>query len=207
MTAANLFGFTAASMAIALSPGPSWFYVMAATLADGKRGGTWAIAGNAAGILAHVVAVATGIAALLTIYPVAFAALKWGGVAFLFWLGIKTLRQGTSGAAVEAANPRSSLQIFRDGVVMAILNPKIAILMLALLPQFIVLERAALPQIGALGSVHILVASVTLFFVATFTHAIEERLRESPAWAARLRWFTGGALIFFAILLATMRGL
>ncbi len=182
---------------------------MAATLANGRRGGRLATFGNAVGILVHVVAVATGIAALLQVYPAAFQALKWAGVAFLGWLGLRTFMQppvevDLDEADVGRVGEKSGAGIFRDGVLMAVLNPKIAVLMLALLPQFVDFDSWALPQIATLGTIHVLVASITLTIVATFTVAIEQRLRDSPAWARALQWTTGAALLGFAIALALL---
>lgn len=134
----TLLIFTGAALVMNLSPGPSNFYVMSRSIAQGPLAGAVAAAGLAGGSLFHVVAATVGVAAILQHVPAAFAALKLLGAAYLVYLGIRhfmALRQGRAELTRSAARPHR--RIFLESALVEILNPKTALFFLALLPQFV----------------------------------------------------------------------
>lgn len=152
--------FLAASFILAVIPGPAVAYIVTRTLSQGRRAGLASVLGIALGNLGNAAAAAIGLAAVLAASSTVFAAVRWAGAAYLAFLGIRALRTRRSEAAASAAltSPR---RVFRDGFVVALLNPKTALFFAALLPQFIDPEVPALGQGAGLAGVFILMAVCT----------------------------------------------
>ena len=194
--------FAVVSLAIALAPGPSWIYVISSTVRQGRVAGLAAIAGNATGIICHVTAAALGLSAILHYSAVLYTALKWIGAIYLIYLATRIIR-GRSAALQQGCDKKTLRRVYRDGVLVNVLNPKVSLLMLALLPQFVDPSRGdTTAQIAAIGSIHVLIASCVLtLIVATLTRAASVITR-SPKAETTLRWITGTLLFAFGIRMA-----
>lgn len=157
-----LAGFVAAALVVLVIPGPAVLYILARSLGQGRRAGLVSVLGLSAGALVHVAAATAGLSAVLLTSAAAFTAIKLTGAAYLIYLGIRTLLTPPSAAAVAALPPRAMHRIFTDGVLVSILNPKIAIFFLAFLPQFVDPARGPVPhQILFLGLLYVALALVT----------------------------------------------
>ncbi len=131
--------FISAAALLSLSPGPDMAYILAQTARNGQRAGFAAMLGIWAGAFIHVLFAAAGLSAILATSATAFSLIKWIGAVYLVWLGVQAIR--SAGGDVNAAspvNPVSNYTIFRQGTLVATLNPKVAIFFLAFLPQFVV---------------------------------------------------------------------
>ena len=132
-----LIAFFIATAIFAYMPGPSTLYAAAQTIARGQRAGWYAALGIHLGGYFHVLAAALGLAVLFKAIPVFYVTLKFGGAAYLIWLGFKMFtsksRVDMSDLNVSAKSPRKA---FWESVTVEILNPKTAIFYLAFLPQF-----------------------------------------------------------------------
>lgn len=192
-------GFITVSLMIAMSPGPSWAYTISTTLGHGRKYGMIGNFGNSAGILCHALAVALGLAAVLQYSAPAFHALKFLGVAYLVYLALQTIRGSSNLDRVSEAPRTSAWIIFRNGAFASIFNPKISLLMLALLPQFVSPE-AKHPelQIAAMGAMHALVAGIVHTHLIFFTSGISERLKKSGRVQKVMRWATGAVFLGFS---------
>ncbi len=161
MDASNVAAFVIASTILLVVPGPAVTYVIARSLQDGRRVGLASVAGLHVGTSAHVAAAALGLSALLVASAHAYTTLRWGGAAYLIYLGIRTIRT----PAAEAGGPGASVtgrRAFRDGVVVNVLNPKLAVFFLAYLPQFTTPDAgSATVQLVVLGAIFIAVGIVT----------------------------------------------
>ena len=139
----NLALFSLTVFVLNATPGVDMAFTLLSTLRSGIRAGMAAAAGACAGCVVHTLAAAFGLAALMAASSAAFNAIKWAGAAYLLWLAIgmlrQTLRAGVATtASVTADTPsRSAAQVFRQGFLTNVLNPKVALFFLALLPQFI----------------------------------------------------------------------
>ncbi len=196
-------GFISVSLLVALSPGPSWVYSISTTLGHGRKAGMIGNLGNSTGILCHALAVALGLAALLQVSSVAFQTLKYFGVAYLVYLALQSLRGHTALRTQPSNGPTSLRRIFRNGALVSIFNPKISLLMLALLPQFV--DPAGIRpqlQIALMGASHALVAALVHTHVVFFSGAIASRMRTSNRLQRGLRWLTGSLFLGFGIRLA-----
>lgn len=139
--AAALALFMTAGLALNLAPGPDMLYVIARSVADGRRAGAAAALGIFAGCLVHIFAAAFGLAALLRLVPAAYLAVKYAGALYLLWVGARMIVQAQPGRPPTLE--RAALaRIFRQGAVTNLLNPKVALFFLAFLPQFVDAEAA-----------------------------------------------------------------
>ncbi len=126
----------------AMSPGPSLAVVSRHTLAGGRAAGSVAALAHGLAIGLYAFASISGIAALLTRSPTAFAALQWAGALWLAWLGLKALLSRPANEATETAPP-DHRGAARDGFLVAFLNPKVAVFFLALFSQVVGPETSA----------------------------------------------------------------
>lgn len=157
-----LTAFIAAALVVLVIPGPAVLYILARSLGQGRRAGLVSVLGLAAGALVHVAAATAGLSAILLASGTAFTAVKLIGAAYLMYLGIRTLLTSPPTSAVTAPPPRAMQRIFADGVLVSILNPKIAVFFLAFLPQFADPGRGRVPhQILFLGLLYVGLALLT----------------------------------------------
>ena len=137
MELTSFFAFLSASVLLTLAPGPDILYLLATSLSSGWRSGALLALGLCSGLIFHTLLVAGGVAAIIQASPFLFHLLKYAGAAYLLYLAYGSLRAGGSLplAATAAVKPAGSL--YRRGLIMNILNPKVLIFFLAFLPQFI----------------------------------------------------------------------
>ena len=130
--------FFTAAILLNLSPGPDMAFILAQTAKRGMRSGFSAMFGIWTGAFMHVVFAALGLSAILATSAVAFSTVKLIGAAYLIWLGIQALRsKGRKMSVNEQVSPKGHMKIFKQGFLVAVLNPKVAIFFLAFLPQFV----------------------------------------------------------------------
>jgi threonine/homoserine/homoserine lactone efflux protein len=181
----SLLSFVAAALIVLLSPGPGVLYVSARSLSQGHRAGLVSVFGLSLGALVHVAAATAGLSAILLASSVAFGTVKGLGAAYLIYLGIRTLLAPRAAATLEASTRRSLNRILLDGVVVTLLNPKIAVFFLAFLPQFVDSRGAPVSQqVLMLGLIYVGLALVTdssyALFAATIRRWLGGRLRQGP---------------------------
>jgi len=202
-----LFSFTV--LVLNATPGVDMLYTVSRTLAGGWRAGLAASLGISAGCMVHTLLAAFGLAALLAVSSWAFTLIKWVGAAYLVWLalgmGREAIRTGRRmpGEVPAPAAAASFGAVFRQGLLTNVLNPKVALFVLAFLPQFIAPasahKTAAFLALGAW-----LVVQGTLFLLALV--AVTARVRSMGSSPRLSRWLQGlGGLVFLglAVRLAT----
>jgi threonine/homoserine/homoserine lactone efflux protein len=149
----SLLGFIAAALVVLLIPGPGVLYIVARSLSQAHRAGLVSVLGLSVGALVHVAAATAGLSAILLASATAFGIVKTMGAGYLIYLGMRTLYRRPPPSHAPDSVPRSLHRLFRDGVVVSVLNPKIAVFFLAFLPQFVEPRRGPVPQqICSLGS-------------------------------------------------------
>ncbi|MGO3692940.1 LysE family translocator [Marinobacter sp.] len=133
----DLWLFLSASFLLWITPGPDTMYILARTISQGRLAGLLCVFGVSAGILAHTLFAAIGLSAILATSALAFTAVKFIGAAYLIYLGIQALRSHRKLADSSGMSAQSRSQLFFQGFLTNLLNPKIAIFFLAFLPQFV----------------------------------------------------------------------
>jgi threonine/homoserine/homoserine lactone efflux protein len=156
-----LTAFVFASLVLAITPGPAVFYIVTRTVAQGRQAGLASVAGVAFGNLGNALGASIGLAALFAISSMAFTLVKYAGAAYLIYLGIQALRARETEMQALQFGTANLGRIFRDGFVVALLNPKTTIFFAAFLPQFMDSATAPMQQSLALGVLFVVIASVT----------------------------------------------
>ena len=130
--------FAAACLALAVTPGPDMLLVASRSMSQGRVAGFATLAGIQAGLYCHALAAALGLSELFLAIPAAYDVVRYAGAAYLLYLAYAALRSGT-GAVATAAEPHRYRfgQLFRQGMVTNLLNPKVVLFVLALFPQFV----------------------------------------------------------------------
>jgi threonine/homoserine/homoserine lactone efflux protein len=170
-------GFVAAALVVLLIPGPAVLYVVARSLSQGQRAGLVSVLGLSAGALVQVAAATAGLSAILLASATAFGIVKTLGAGYLIYLGIRTLLARHPAAGVEVSAPRPLRRLFTDGVVVSVLNPKIAAFFLAFLPQFVEPVRGPVwRQVLLLGLLYVAMALVTDSAYALLAARLRRRL-------------------------------
>jgi threonine/homoserine/homoserine lactone efflux protein len=200
----SLLLFTLAAAAMNISPGPSNLYVMSRSLAQGARAGLVAAVGLACGSLFHVTATALGLSIVLRYSPTLYAAVKLVGAAYLIVLGLRLLlSKGAALAATPSDSRRSHGRIFRESVLVEMLNPKTALFFLAFLPQFADPSAGPLaPQLLLLGGIVTLTAIPCDAFVAVAAGAAAQALARRPLYARLQKWLSGSVLVGLGVYVA-----
>jgi threonine/homoserine/homoserine lactone efflux protein len=189
-----LFALAAAVMNV--SPGPSNLYVMSRSLAQGPRAGLVATAGLATGSLFHVCVTALGLAAILRYSPLLYAVVKLGGAAYLIFLGLRLLLAKTTDAMPTVGQQRRHGRIFRQSVLVEVLNPKTALFFLAFLPQFADPAAGPLaPQLLLLGAIVTITAIPCDAFVALAAGAAAQTMARQPLYRRLQNWLSGSVLV------------
>ncbi len=198
--------FVTAAALLNLSPGPDIAFILGKTAQGGHRPGFAAMLGIWTGTLAHVGFAVVGLSALLVSSAMAFTAVKWVGAAYLIWLGIKALRSDGSGFVAEAKGVPTFWPTFRQGMLVNLLNPKVAVFMLAFLPQFVVPEAGPVPaQLAFHGVMIIVIAGFIEPPLVLAGDRAMRGLRRRPAFGLWLDRTLGVVLVGLGVKLATSR--
>jgi threonine/homoserine/homoserine lactone efflux protein len=196
--------FCAASLALAVVPGPAVLYIVAQSVDQGRAAGLVSALGICCGSLVHVVAATIGLSSLIASSATAFTIVKYAGATHLVLLGIRRLLTREAVDVVGSRPPRPHRRLFRDGVVVNVLNPKTALFFLAFLPQFVEPEAgSATLQILGLGLIFTLIALSSDSLWALAAGTLGGWLKQSRAYLAIRRWVTG--TVFVALGLSAAR--
>lgn len=200
--------FFSAAILLNLSPGPDIAFILGQTAKHGRRGGFAAMYGVWTGAFGHVVMAAVGLSAILVASALAFTAIKWIGAAYLVYLGLKSLfSRGSvlSPAQIKAAET-SRWSIFRQGLIVSALNPKVATFFLAFLPQFVVKGAGPVSaQLFLHGSLIIVVAAFIEPLYVLSGSWLAKALRNNKRLSVWMDRSLGALFIALGIKLATSK--
>jgi threonine/homoserine/homoserine lactone efflux protein len=183
--------FLLTSLIVVASPGTGVLYTLAVALSQGSRASIAAAFACTLGIIPQMLGAMLGLAAVLHTSALAFAALKWAGVAYLLYMAWQALRE-TGALAIEAPNgqlrKRSHRQVIVTGILINILNPKLSIFFLAFLPQFIAADEAhPLARMLELSVIFMLMTFAVFAVYGLFAAAVRDRVISRPKVLAWLR--------------------
>ncbi|WP_257169804.1 LysE family translocator [Bradyrhizobium sp. SRS-191] len=203
----DLLLFLVSGLLLNITPGPDTAYIVGRSVQMGWRGGAAAALGISAGCLVHVFGSAIGLSALLTASATAFAIVKWAGAAYLVYLGVTQLlarRQMGSEESVAVAAPAVALrQVFWQGALTNILNPKVAMFFLAFLPQFVAADAPHKPlAFLLLGTIFIVNGTIWCLGVAVVAARAARRVRGSSAVLLWLNRAIGGLFVYLGVRIA-----
>jgi threonine/homoserine/homoserine lactone efflux protein len=198
----TLLAFSAASIVLLLIPGPAVTYIVNRSVSNGRSVALASVAGIELGNFMHVIAATIGLSAVLATSATAFNVVKWLGAAYLITVGVKTLL--TRPEQLTAETVRTSYRrAFVQGVVIATLNPKVALFFLSFLPQFVDPERGpAWTQALILGTVFTLLGTITDGAWALFASALRGVLLRGRAMPFIRRYVSGSVFIGLGVIAA-----
>ncbi len=196
-----------AAILLAIAPGPGMLYVLARSLAGGKREGVLSAFGTFLGGMVHVFAAALGVSIILAKSAMAFATVKYVGAAYLCFLGIKMILEARRQDVTSEAPPqetKSARNPLWQGVATEVLNPKTALFFLSFIPQFV--NRAnghVFLQFVTLGTISVVMNTTADLIVIAMAGPLGERIRSSAKFRRRQRMATGAIMIGLGTYLAT----
>lgn len=202
-----VLGVAAAALGLVLTPGPNMMYLVPRTISQGRRAGLVSLAGVAMGFGVYLAAATAGITAVFAMVPALYLALKVAGAVYLVYLAWKTLRPGgVSLFTPTELPPDPARRLFTMGLVTNLLNPKIAILYMALIPQFVVPAAGRVwLQSLCLGAVQISIAITVNGLIVLSAGAIATFLAGRPLGLRAQRFVTGTVLGAMAALVLNDR--
>lgn len=200
----TLLAFALVALGMVLTPGPNMIYLISRSISQGRIAGLISLGGVALGFVFYMLCAALGLTALLFAVPYAYDALRFAGAAYLLWLAWQAVRPGgRSPFQVHKLPADSPRKLFAMGFLTNLLNPKIAMLYLALLPQFIdPAQGSMLTQSVALGFTQIAVSVSVNAMIAIAAGSIAAFLASHPAWLVIQRWLMGTVLAGLAFRMA-----
>jgi threonine/homoserine/homoserine lactone efflux protein len=194
--------FAAASLALAVVPGPAVLYIVAQSVPGGRRAGVVSALGISTGGMFHVAAAVIGLSAVLAASAEAFTAVKVVGAAYLVWLGIRTLLSREERIGGRRAEPTLA-RTYRRGVVVNVLNPKTALFFLAFLPQFVDPNGSTRGQLAVLGLLFVVIALTSDLIWALAAGTAGGVLRRSRTFLRVQRYVAGTIFVGLGALAAT----
>jgi threonine/homoserine/homoserine lactone efflux protein len=199
--------FIVSGLLLNVTPGPDTAYIVGRSVQLGWRGGATAVLGVSTGCLVHVFAAAIGLSALLAASSAAFTLVKWAGAAYLCFLGVRMLlSQAAASDPASASGAVSLRQVFLQGALTNVLNPKVALFFLAFLPQFV---DADSPHKAVafllLGLVFICNGTLWCLGVAAFAARAAGRVRQSGRALLWINRTLGGLFVYLGVRVALLQ--
>ncbi|RSK40466.1 LysE family translocator [Mangrovimonas spongiae] len=199
-----LISFVLATSALAISPGPDNIYVLLQSIAHGKASGLATVAGLISGCLVHTTLVAFGVSAIIKNNEDLFLIIKIFGACYLLYLAYKVYKS-SSKLHLDGDNavPKKSLtQLFKQGVVMNVLNPKVSLFFLALFPGFLFSNTLSkVTQFYVLGLLFMLVSLIIFSAIAILSGAISNYIKQHANIGVYLKWLQIVVFVLIAILI------
>ncbi|MEU1721987.1 LysE family translocator [Actinomadura sp. ATCC 39365] len=191
--------FCVATMGLLLVPGPAVLYIVTRSVSQGRSAGFVSVLGVHTGSLVHIGAAALGLSALIAASATAFTVVKYVGVAYLLWLGLrKLMKRGGESEEVVELQVQSRRRLFWEGFVVNVLNPKTAVFFLTFLPLFTVPAAGPVgPQILMLGGLWLVLGMASDGMYALLSSTLAGRLRGSVR--ARRRLDVGSGLVYLGL--------
>jgi len=200
----SLLLFLGASMALTLAPGPDNIFVVTTGITRGRRAAIITALGMVSGISVHTLAAAAGISAIFYSSTLAFRTVKFAGAAYLLFLAWKALRErGPLGSPAAQTSRLSGGALYRRGLLMNVLNPKVALFFLAFLPQFTTPAETSLGlQMVWLGALFMLQAAILFTAIGYFSGRLGEFFLGRPRVARGFSWVAASIFASLGVRLA-----
>jgi threonine/homoserine/homoserine lactone efflux protein len=202
-SSSTIAAFALASLILLVIPGPAVVYILNRSVSDGRQVGLAAVAGLELGNLVHALAAAAGLSAVLATSATAFNTVKWLGAGYLVIVGIRTLLHAAP--PIDTDRPGvSARRAFGQGIVVNILNPKVALFFLSFLPQFIdPAQGNVTTQALVLGMVFVLLGCITDSTYSLLASSLRHVLLRGRALPVFRRWVAGTVFIGLGLIAAS----
>lgn len=197
----TLLSFAFATSILAISPGPDNIFVLTQSIVSGKKFGLATVFGLISGCLVHTTLLAFGVSAIIKESANLFFTIKLFGAIYLLYLAFKVYQSDAkivfSGDAVEK---KTTLQLFKQGFIMNVLNPKVSIFFLAFFPGFLFSDSlSTVLQFYVLGLLFMLVSLMIFSTIAILAGAISHRIKENKNIGLYLKWMQVVVFVLIAV--------
>ena len=207
--------FSLATIALAITPGPAVFYIITRSLQMGSRAGLVSVAGVAAGGVVHVIGAVLGLGGILASSATLFEIVRFAGAGYLVFLGLQQIwsytrsRQQSETSSEQKPVASTSLsKLFRQGLIVEALNPKVAIFFVSFLPQFVNIEKGQVPlQMFILGMLFVTIMFMCDSLVAMLSSLmLRDKIKKVGQRFKKAHWYSGGLYIGLGIFTAAWNG-
>jgi len=203
MEFSTLLTFLGAAIILTLMPGPDNLFVLAQSITQDKKAGIATSLGLCTGLLVHIGAAVLGISAIVYQSTVIFSIVKFAGAAYLLYLAWQSFRAKDDPFILEQQHRQSFILLYRKGILMNILNPKVSLFFLALLPQFVnPMHGHVALQMLILGMVFLVQALILFSLFSIFAGKVRNIIIGKPAIAKRLNMIQGVLFTIIGIKIA-----
>lgn len=199
----TLFAFLGAAIILTIMPGPDNLFVLAQSITQDKKAGIATSLGLCTGLLVHISAAVLGISAIIYQSTIIFSIVKFAGAAYLLYLAWQSFRAKGDPFTLQQQNTQAYIKLYKKGILMNILNPKVSLFFLALLPQFVNPSQGHVAfQMLILGIVFLIQALVLFSLFSIFAGKVRQVIIGKPAIAKRLNTIQGILFTFIGIQIA-----
>jgi threonine/homoserine/homoserine lactone efflux protein len=201
----TLLSFAFATSILAISPGPDNIFVLTQSIANGKRFGLATVFGLISGCLVHTTLLAFGVSVIIKESANLFFAIKLFGAIYLLYLAFKVYKSDPNIVFSENfVEKKTTLQLFKQGFIMNVLNPKVSIFFLAFFPGFLFSDSlSTVLQFYVLGLLFMLVSLMIFSTIAILAGAISYRIKENKNIGLYLKWMQVVVFVLIAVFIFT----
>ena len=203
MTISLVLSFLGAAILLSLMPGPDNLFVMAQSLTQNWKAGVYTTLGLCTGLIVHITAAVLGISAIIYQSTIAFTIVKWAGAAYLLYLAWQSFRAKDDPFTIKTQRKLGYKDLYKRGIFMNVLNPKVSLFFLALLPQFInpAVGQVSL-QMFILGVVFLIQAFILFSLFSIFAGTLRNWLIGKPVIAKRMNKIQGVLFVLIGLKIA-----
>ncbi|WP_096203211.1 LysE family translocator [Bacillus sp. FJAT-45350] len=202
-----LASFLGVAIALTLLPGPDILFVMAQSIAQNKKAGIATALGLCSGLVVHITAATVGITAILYQSAIAFTLVKYAGAIYLFYLAWKSFTDKENALTMGKNQALQYKALYKKGIIMNLLNPKVSLVFLSLLPQFVNHTAGYVPlQMALLGGLFLIQALFIFSLVSIFSEKVQQFLVKSTTLTKRLNVIQGSIFVLIGIQITFSKG-
>ena len=197
----TLLSFVLATVILSLSPGPDNIFVLTQSIVNGKKFGLATVFGLISGCLVHTTLLAFGVSAIIKQSENLFFTIKLFGAIYLLYLAFKVYQSDASIILVKGnVENKTTAQLFKQGFIMNVLNPKVSIFFLAFFPGFLFSDSiSTVIQFYILGLIFMLVSLIIFSTIAILASVIAEKIKENKNIALYLKWTQIAVFVLIAV--------
>lgn len=199
----QLLSFLGVALLLTIMPGPDILFVIAQSICQNKKAGISTALGLCTGLLVHITAATLGISALIYQSSIAFTIIKYAGAAYLLYMAWQSFREKGDFINLTAQQKTLYSSLYKKGILMNLLNPKVSLFFLALLPQFVDQTMGYVPfQMFVLGIIFLGQALVVFSVISIFSEKMKKVLVKSSFLSNKLNYLKGAILAIIGIQIA-----
>lgn len=199
----TILSFLSAAIILTVMPGPDNLFTLAQSIAKGKKAGIYTTLGLCTGLLVHITAATIGVSALIYQSTIAFTIVKYLGACYLLWLAYKSFREKGGSFNLDIEDTLDYKSLYKRGVIMNLLNPKVSLFFLAFFPQFVNYQYGHVPMQMLVFGVLFLIQSLIIFsLISVFAGIVGSFLRQNTTISRKMNLIQGALFTFIGLKIA-----